>query len=274
MIKISNLCFKYKNGLNIFNNLNLDINEGEFICFIGKNGSGKSSLMNLISGILKPTSGDVLVDDINTKVKKDFINLRKKIGIVFQNPENQLIFNNVYDDISFGLNNLNLDDVDSRIDFALKNVSMSEFKNKDTYELSLGQKQRIAIASVLAVKPKYIVFDEPTTMIDSSGKDDIYNIFKNLKEQGFTIILTTNLIDEILLSDRIVILEDGCVIADFKKENIFQNLHHFYNNNLKVPEIITIIKKLKENNINIPCENFSIEYIIDYLIDVIRGKSK
>ena len=170
MIKLENLDFKYKNSDYILKNVNLNINEGECVSIIGNNGVGKSSLAKLIAGIAKPTSGKIYVDEIDTSSKKDFYNLRKKVGIVFQNPDNQIIFNNVYDDIAFALKNLNLEDIDLRVRDSLKKVKMEEYINSETYELSLGQKQRITIASVLAVNPKYIILDEPTTMIDSVRK--------------------------------------------------------------------------------------------------------
>ena len=158
MIKFENVSFKYKNGENILENLNFKINEGEFISIVGKNGTGKSTILNLMAGIIKPTKGNIFIDDIDTKSKKHFIELRKKIGIVFQNPDNQILFPRVYEDIEFALKNLEIENRRERIEEALNLVNMKEFKEKDTYELSLGQKQRINIASVLAVKPKYIIF--------------------------------------------------------------------------------------------------------------------
>lgn len=133
-------------------------------------GLGKSSIAKIIAGIEKPTAGNVIIDEINTRNKKKMCDLRRKIGIVFQNPDNQIIFNNVYDEIAFALKNLQLEDIDLRINESLKKVKMQEYINSETYELSLGQKQRITIASILAINPPYIVLDEPTTMIDSERK--------------------------------------------------------------------------------------------------------
>ncbi len=145
---------------------------------------GKSTLSKLIAGLLKPRFGKITVDNINTANKKEFYNLRKKIGMVFQNPENQIIFNNVYDDIAFALKNLELDNAEIRIKTSLEKLKMEKYLKSPTYELSLGQKQRVTIAGVLAVNPKYIIFDEPTTMLDSEGKEDVYEIVKTLKKQG------------------------------------------------------------------------------------------
>ena len=218
MIKIQNLKFKYKEENYIIKNISLEINKGECIAIVGKNGSGKSTFAKLLAGIMKPTKGEISVDDINTRDKKNYINLRKKIGIVFQNPENQIIFNNIDDELSFALKNLKLNDTELRIEEALKKVKIDKNKIGELDELSLGQKQKITIAGVLAVNPDYIVFDEPTTMIDSEGKEAVYKVIRNLKENGYTIIYITNNTEEIMLADKIMILDDGKIVEQIKKE--------------------------------------------------------
>lgn len=270
MIKIENLNFKYKREENILKNINLDIKEGECIAIVGKNGSGKSTFAKLIAGIMKPTKGDVSIDDINTKNKHEYINLRKKIGIVFQNPENQILFNNLDDEISFALNNLNLDNKELRINEALKKVKIEKEKIGDLDELSLGQKQRIAIAGVLAINPKYIVLDEPTTMIDSEGKDAVYSIIKELKEAGYTIIYITNNTEEILLADKVIILNEGQIVDTIKRSEIVEKTEILKKYNLKVPTAITILEKLKKNNINIDIENLCIDDIISKIIEKVK----
>ena len=270
MIKLQNVDFKYKNSDYVLKNVNLDINEGECISIIGKNGAGKSSIAKLMSGITKPTHGRVLVDEIDTKNKKDFYRLRKKVGIVFQNPDNQILFNNVYDDIAFALRNLNLENIDLRINEALKKVKMHEYINNETYELSLGQKQRITIASVLAVNPKYVVLDEPTTMIDSNGKQEIYEIIKNLKESGYTVIYTTNSIDEILLADRIIIIDGNEISQEFAKKDILENIDTLKKYNIKVPEIVQALQKLKNNGININLNEWTISELTDKIIEELK----
>ncbi len=270
MIKIENVDFKYKNNDYILKNINLNINEGECISIIGKNGAGKSSIAKLIAGITKPINGTVWVDEINTKSKKDFYKLRKKVGIVFQNPDNQILFNNVYDDIAFGLKNLNLEDIDLRINEALKKVKMQDFINNETYELSLGQKQRITIASVLAVNPKYVVLDEPTTMIDSNGKEEIYEIIKTLKNLGYTVIYTTNSIDEILLSDRVIIIDNNEIAQEFKKKDILENIDTLKKYNIKVPEIVQALQKLKNNGFDIDLEDWTINELTDKIIGELK----
>ena len=261
MIEINDVSYKYKNGNEVLKNINLKINDGEFVAIIGKNGSGKSTLTKIISGLEKPTKGEVIVNGINTKNKKETINLRKNVGIVFQNPENQIIFNRVYDDIEFGMKNLctNIENREEVIHDALKKVGMEEYIKKDPFELSLGQKQRIAIAGVLALNTKIIVLDEPTTMLDPEGKKAIYEIVKNLKEQGYTIIYITNAIDEILLADRVIAIKNGQIQKEFLKKDTLKSL------NIELPVIVQILEKLKQKNINIELEEFTIDELVEKL---------
>lgn len=207
---------------------------------------GKSTLARLISGLEMPTTGEILVDEINTRDKKKFLDLRKKIGIVFQNPENQIIFDKVYDDIAFGLKNLNETNYEDRIIDSLEKVGMEEHTNSNPYDLSLGQKQRIAIAAMLAMKPKTIIFDEPTAMLDPNGKKEVRKVIKDLQLQGYTIIYLTNIIDEILLADRVITLESGKIIKEIRREEV--------------------INKLKENGLN-----FELKETIENAIEKIVG---
>ena len=273
MIKFEDVSFKYNNSKNyILENLNLQINEGEFISIIGKNGTGKSTFFNLISGISKPSKGNILIDNVNTKSKKQFIDLRKKIGVVFQNPDNQILFPNVYEDMEFALKNLGIDNRSLRIKDALEQVNMEGFENFDTYELSLGQKQRINIASILAVKPKYIFLDEPTTMIDSIEKENIYNCLLKLKKEGYTIVFVTNNINEILLSDKIYILNNKQIQYIIPKDKILENIKTLEECNIKIPDILEIILSLKENNINVNLKDWTISEMISEIIRVCKNE--
>ena len=272
MIKIENLKFKYKKENYIIDNMNLEIKQGECIAIVGKNGSGKSTLAKLMAGIIKPTKGDIFVDEINTKDKKEYINLRKKIGIVFQNPENQIIFNNIDDELSFALKNLKLDDIDLRIEEALKKVKIDKSSIEELDELSLGQKQKITIAGVLAVNPAYIVFDEPTTMIDSEGKEAVYKIITTLKEKGYTIIYITNNTEEIMLADKILILDKGQIAETILKHELIDKVDILKKYNLKVPTVVTILEKLSKNNINLNTEEITIDSIIKQVVEVINNE--
>lgn len=169
MIKLENVNFKYKNSDNkILDDLNFYVQDGEIVAIVGKNGSGKSTIGKLISGVIRLKHGRITIDDLD--VQKDHNELLEKIGIVFQNPDNQIIFNNIYDEFAFSLKGLDKSEIDERINSSLEQVGMLEYRNSDLYSLSLGQKQRVMIAEVLARKPKYIILDEPTTMIDSKRK--------------------------------------------------------------------------------------------------------
>lgn len=250
MIEIKNLSYKYKNGNKVLNNINLNINKGEFVCIIGKNGSGKSTFSKLLSGLLPFKDGKIIVNGINLKDKKKTLEIRKNIGIVFQNPENQILFDKVYDDIAFSLQNLGFskEQIPSIIDDALNSVNMSEYKNSYTDTLSLGQKQRIAIASTLAINPNLLILDEPTTMLDPINKTAIYKTLNNLHEKSITIIYITNNIDEILLADRILFLENGEIKEDFKKETLLNHLDSL--KDFEAPGIISLIKKLSNKQIS------------------------
>ena len=228
MITIKNLNYKYKTGEFALSDINLEIKGNEFVTIIGKNGSGKSTFSKLLSGLVKFKNGEIKIDNLDLSNKKQELDIRKNIAIVFQNPENQIIFDKVYDDIAFGLKNLGFskDEIETRIDESLKQVNMLEFKDSYTTELSLGQKQRIAIASSLAINPKVLILDEPTSMLDPSSKKQVYEILKTLKESGITIIYITNFIDEILLGDRTIIFENGKIKKDFYKKDLLSNLEN------------------------------------------------
>lgn len=183
MIKLENVSFKYRNSEHIvLDNLSFSINDGEVIAIVGQNGSGKSTIGRLISGIAKLKQGNIFIDDLDISQKNNRKLIRDKVGIVFQNPENQIIFNNIYDELAFSLSGCDKFEIEERVSTALKQVGMFDYKNRDLYSLSLGQKQRIILAEVLAQHPKYIIFDEPTTMLDGIGKELVYDIIRELKE--------------------------------------------------------------------------------------------
>ena len=231
---------------------------------------GKSTMAKVISGLEKPNKGQVLVDDINTANKKSFLDIRKKVGIVFQNPENQILFNNVFDDIAFTMKNLGIENYKEKIENSLRKLNMEEFLNSEAYDLSLGQKQRVTIAGVVAQNPKYIVLDEPTTMIDPEGKEAVYQMIKELKKQGYTIIYITNFIDEILMSDKIVVIEDGQIIKTFAKEDILENVDFLREHGIKIPYGVELVYELKQNGVNIEIDNWDKESIMKKIIEVAK----
>lgn len=218
---------------------------------------GKSTMAKLISGLEKPNKGQVLIDDINTSDKKSFLDIRKKVGIVFQNPENQILFNNVFDDIAFTMKNLKIENYKEKIENSLKKLNMQEFLNSEIYNLSLGQKQRVTIASAVAQEPKYIVLDEPTTMIDPEGKEAVYSTIKELKKQNYTIIYITNFIDEILMSDKIVVIENGQILKTFEKKDILENVDFLKEHGIRIPYGVELVYELKKNGINIKIQEWT-----------------
>lgn len=233
---------------------------------------GKSTLAKLISGIIKPSDGEIIISNINTRNKKEEFNLRKNISIVFQNPENQIIFERVYDDLAFALKNLNYSqsEIDKNIDEALEKVDMLEYKYSSTYNLSLGQKQRIVIASAIALKTKIIVLDEPTAMLDPISKKQIYTILQELKKEGITIIFITHILEETLFSDRVILLENGKIEKDVFIKDILNDFSLFKEFNLSLPTILNLLIKLQENNININLNNFSENEIISKIIGILK----
>ena len=225
MIKLENVSYKYSNNNLAISDINLELNEGEITVIIGKNGSGKSTLLSTIANIYK-YKGNIYLDNLDIKkiANKDF---RKEIGIVFQDPNNQIIFPKVYDNLSFVLNNLGYDDIDNRIIKALELVSMKEYINENPYNLSLGQKQRIALATTLVTNPKYLLLDEITSMIDYQGKKEIYSLILKLKQEGIGIIFGTNILEELVYADKIVIISKNIKKVLTKKE-LFNNLDVLY----------------------------------------------
>lgn len=266
MIKIENVSFRYKGtDIKILDNLNLEIQEGEIIAIVGKNGCGKSTLGKLIAGILPLKQGSITIDGIDSKNKKKEQEIRNKIGIVFQNPENQIVFSNIKDEISFALKGLSKEEIDNRVQQALEKVDMLQVKEQDLYNLSLGQKQRVMIAEILAKNPKYIILDEPTTMIDSLGKDKIYQIIKSLKKQGYTLICITNLADEILLADRTLILENGRLVTEIKKEELVKRAQEIEEHGIKLPTLLEILCKLNEKGKKINLQDYTVEELVEKL---------
>lgn len=226
MFTAENLSFRYRGAKTpVFSNLNFQIKNGEFVVFVGQNGSGKSTLARLLAGITPLQKGCLKIDDEIYLKRQNAKHLRQKVGIVFQNPDNQIIFSNLRDELSFTLRNLPQKEVDARIKSVLRRVGMAKYENTNLYELSPGQKQRIVIAEILAKSPEYIVLDEPTAMLDPSGKAKIRDILKNLRAQGTTVLLFTNVAEEIPLADRAFMLKNGTFLQETSPAKIMEFLH-------------------------------------------------
>lgn len=224
MIKITNLSYKYNDSYTL-KSISLKIAEGDYIAIIGANGSGKTTLIKHFNSLLLPAKGDVLVDDINTK--KDSWEIRKKVGMVFQNSEDQLVTSIVEEDIAFGLENLGIpsNEIVIRVKDALKKLGIEYLAKENVNMLSFGQKQLVALAGVIVMKPKYIVFDEPTTMLDPKNKKTILGVINDLnKKEKITILLVTNVLEDLKNADKVVVLKKGEIIFNGKRAKLNKNI--------------------------------------------------
>ena len=259
MIECRNLIFKYTAGENqeekiAINDVNLQIKEGEFIAILGHNGSGKSTMAKHMNALLIPTEGKMLVNKMDTSDMNNLWNIRETAGMVFQNPDNQLVATIVEEDVAFGPENLGVppEEIRKRVDEALERVGMSEYKRHAPHLLSGGQKQRIAIAGILAMKPKCIIFDEPTAMLDPSGRKEVLDTIIDLnRNYGITVILITHYMDEAAKADRIVVMDKGKLILDGKPRDVFSNVEKMKNIGLDVPQVTELSYELQKVGINI-----------------------
>lgn len=272
IIKIENLIFEYKKddgaeGTKALNNINLNIESGSFTAILGKNGSGKSTLAKNLNGLLIPTEGVIYVNGFDTANDEHIWDVRQSAGMVFQNPDNQLVSAIVEDDVAFGPENLGIDpaEIRRRVDKALADVNMGEFRGKAPHLLSGGQKQRIAIAGVVAMKPKCIIFDEPTAMLDPKGRSEIMNIIKELHEEGITVVLITHFMEEAVYADRVIIMHDGEVFLDGTPPEVFAQGDKVKSVNLDVPLAVELSAKLRERGIEVPQNIIGTEEMVEFL---------
>lgn len=241
IIVIDNVCFAYKNGeesSEVLRSLSLTVKQGEFLVLLGKNGSGKSTLAKLINGFLSPDTGTITVDGIRTTDEKNVFLLRSTVGMVFQNPDNQMVASIIEDDIAFGCENLGIprEEIIKRVDFALDAVGMSEHRNGTPFKLSGGQKQRIAIAAILAMTPKILILDESTSMLDPEGRREVLNTVSRLnKEYNMTVILITHYMDEALDADRVCVLNKGEIVLSGSPKYVFGCPDIIKSANLEMP---------------------------------------
>ena len=259
MIECRNLVFKYTVSENqeekiAINDVNLQITEGEFIAILGHNGSGKSTMAKHMNALLIPTDGKMLVNKMDTSDMNNLWNVRETSGMVFQNPDNKLVATIVEEDVAFGTENLGVppEEIRKRVDEALERVGMSEYKKHAPHLLSGGQKQRIAIAGILAMQPKCIIFDEPTAMLDPSGRKEVLDTIIDLnRNYGITVILITHYMDEAAKADRIVVMDKGKLILDGKPRDVFSNVEKMKNIGLDVPQVTELSYELQKLGINI-----------------------
>lgn len=253
-IKTENLTYEYTKGVKALKNVNIGINKGEYVAIIGHNGSGKSTLAKLFNGLLQPTSGKVLINGTDTSDKQKLFDVRKNVGVVFQNPDNQLVASIVEDDLAFGPENLGVprEEIGKRIDYALKACDIEKFRNSTPSKLSGGQKQRVAIAGVLAVMPEVMIFDEATAMLDPKGRNEVLSVADKLnKENGITVINITHYMDEVVRADRVIVLNDGEVYAEGTPEEIFKRADELEYLGLSVPTACRIALDLKKKGVDL-----------------------
>jgi len=273
MIKMENVTYEYKSLIDdsiqqAVKNINIEIKKGEFLAILGHNGSGKSTLAKLMNGLITPTSGDVYVMGMNTKEEDKIWNIREKAGMVFQNPDNQIVATIVEEDVAFGPENLGIPpkEIRERVDKALEIVEMTEYKKHAPHLLSGGQKQRVAIAGILAMKPDCIILDEPTAMLDPIGRIEVMNTIKKLnKEENKTIVLITHYMEEAVEADRIIVLENGNIVMEGTPKEIFSQVDRVKALGLDVPQVTELVYHLRKEGVDLKADILSIEELVELL---------
>ena len=248
--------------------LSLDIAKGSFVAILGHNGSGKSTFAKQINGILTPTDGTVWVSGMNTADEDAIWEIRKKAGMVFQNPDNQIIGNVVEEDVGFGPENIGVptDDIWKRVDESLEAVGMTAYRYKSPNKLSGGQKQRVAIAGVMAMKPECIVLDEPTAMLDPNGRKEVIKTVRELNQkEGITVLLITHYMEEVIHADRVIVMDDGKLVMDGTPREIFSKVEELKSYRLDVPQVTLLAHELKKRGMTIPVGITSADELVDVI---------
>ena len=280
IIEVKNVTYEYSDEDNTFaavKNLSLNIERDSFTVILGHNGSGKSTLAKMLNGLNKPTSGDVFVDGLNTKDEKTEIEVKRKVGMVFQNPDNQIIASIVEEDVAFGPENLGIEpkEIEKRVDEALKATDMLQFKKSTPHRLSGGQKQRIAIAGIIAMEPECLVLDEPTAMLDPKGRAEIISTLHRLnREKGITVVLITHYMEEAQNADRVIVMNDGKIIADDKPKVIFSDVESLKRVGLDVPQTAELLYNLKKNGFNVDTHAISIKEAAEQIFAALHSEGK
>ena len=277
-IEATNVTYSYDDSERqvAVNNINLTVEKGSFTVILGHNGSGKSTLAKLLNGMLKPNSGKILVDGLDTANEDAEYEIRKKLGLVFQNPDNQIICTIVEEDVAFGPENLGIEpkEIRKRVDEALEAVSMSDFAKAAPHQLSGGQKQRIALAGILAMQPDCIVLDEPTAMLDPIGRKEVINTITRLnKEKNITVILITHFMEEAENADRVIIMNKGEIVADGTPTEIFALSDVLIDSGLALPQTTELLTALKNNGIDLNNGIISPKAAAEEILSAIKGRS-
>ena len=280
IIEVKNVTYEYTDEEKTFaavKNLSLNIERGSFTVILGHNGSGKSTLAKMLNGLNKPTSGDVFADGINTKDEETEIEVKRKVGMVFQNPDNQIIASIVEEDVAFGPENLGIPpkEIEKRVENAIKAVDMWEFRKSTPHHLSGGQKQRIAIAGIIAMQPECLVLDEPTAMLDPKGRAEIISTLHRLnRNKGITVVLITHYMEEAENADRVIVMNDGEIIADDKPKVIFSDVERLKKVGLDVPQTAELLYNLKKNGFAVDTHALSIKEAAEQIISALHSEEK
>ena len=265
-IEIRHLAYSYPDDTStehvVFQDLSLDIEQGSFVAVLGHNGCGKSTLAKHLNAILLPEGGTVTVYGLDTKQEENLLAIRQQVGMVFQNPDNQIVSNVVEEDVAFAPENLGVptQEIRRRVDEALEAVGMAAYKKHAPHLLSGGQKQRVAIAGVLAMRPKTIVLDEPTAMLDPQGRQEVVSIVEKLsREQNITVILITHHMDEAICADRVIAMDDGKIIADGAPKDVFTKIDLLQSVGLTAPQTTLLLKALDDDGCALPLDALSVD---------------
>ena len=271
IIRTEDLVFRYDTEGEekpVLDSLDLEIEEGSFVAVLGHNGSGKSTLAKHMNAILLPTGGKVWVDGMDTEDEALRLDVRRTVGMVFQNPDNQIVANVVEDDVAFGPENLGIPsaEIRLRVDEALKDVGMYEFREHAPHLLSGGQKRRVAIAGIVAMRPRCIVLDEPTAMLDPAGRREVLETVHRLnRELGITVILITHHMDECVDADRLIVMSDGRIIADGAPSEVFRQVELLRSSGLDVPATVSLLYELRRAGCDLPLDALTVEECAEVL---------
>lgn len=261
----------------VIDRLNFSVRKGEFVAVLGHNGSGKSTLAKLCNAILQPTSGKVLVKGMDTSDEELKYEIRQCAGMVFQNPDNQLVASIVEEDVAFGPENLGVapKEIRRRVDDALKTVGMYEYRGHETHKLSGGQKQRVAIAGVIAMLPECIILDEPTAMLDPHGRAEVMKTIRYLnRELGITVLFITHYMDEAVQADRVMVIDEGRIIMDSSPRDVFANVKMLKSVGLDVPQATELAYELRHAGVNIARDILNVEECISALSRLLEAAGK
>jgi energy-coupling factor transport system ATP-binding protein len=271
IISIQNLKFAYGKEPEyepVLKDIDLSVKKGEFIAVLGENGSGKSTLAKLLNALIVPSDGDVFINGINTKDSSKIWDIRQAVGMVFQNPDNQLVSTIVEDDVAFGPENLGIEpaEIRRRVDSSLKAVDMYEERLKEPHRLSGGQKQRVAIAGIIAMRPECIVLDEPTAMLDPVGRSEVMSTIMRLnKEEGITILLITHFMEEAAVADRVIVMNRGEIKMNGTPKEVFSDVKEVKEYGLDVPQVTELAYMLRNAGIDIPAGVITVDEMVDIL---------